>query len=91
MAYRHTVISNLKYVDEVFHNIAHNIPHPNEQGYDGQYDSSLPKCECVDDRFSTGFGSTYEVVVNDFPKREEEVEITIFVDTWLNVENVAYE
>ena len=41
----------------------------------------MPKCECVDDRFSTGFGSTYEVVVNDFPKREEEVEITIFGDS----------
>lgn len=91
MAYRHTVISNLKYVDEVFHNIAHNIPHPNEQGYEGQDDSTLLKWECVDDRFSTGFGSTYEVPINDFPTREEEVEITIFGDTWLHVEEVPHE
>ena len=90
MAYRHTVISNLKYVDEVFHNIAHNIPHPNEQGYEGQDDDTLLKWECIDDRFATGFGSTYEVVVNDFKKRNEEVTITIFGDTWLHVETVAY-
>lgn len=91
MAYRHTVISNLKYIDEVFHNIAHNIPHPNEQGYEGHDDNTLQKWECVDDRFSTGFGSTYEVPVNDFPTRDEVVVITIFGDTWLHVETVAYE
>lgn len=90
MTYRHTLISNLKYMDEVFHNIAHNYPHPTEQGYSGQDDSTLLKWECVDDRFSTGFGSTYEVPVNDFPKREEVVEITIFGDIWLHVDEISY-
>lgn len=90
MSYRHTVISNLKYLDEVFHHLAHNIPYPNVDGYYGKDDSSLLKWECIDDRFSTSFGSTYEVVVNDFVKRNEDIVITIYGDTWLHSEQITY-
>lgn len=89
MAYRKVILNNIKYFDNIFYGFAHNIPSSTLNNCEGS-DEELLKWECIDDRFSTYFGSTYEVPVLDFKVREENDSITIFGDTWLHLEEVSY-
>ena len=89
MSYRKVLLNNIKYFDNIFYGLAHNIPSSSLNYCEGS-DENLLKWECIDDRFSTYFGSTYEVPVNDFSTRDDNIIITIFGDTWLHLENISY-
>lgn len=89
MESRKYISYNLKYLDDIFHQIA--ILDYNANFVPYQEDQNLQIWECVDDRFSTSYGSTYEVVINDFQERQDNVNITIFGDRWLSTDNVLVE